>query len=426
MSTQSSRTLHQGSSDGYFRSALNKNVNDHRRKKEKESGVSQSSSSRNPGRKAPPKTEIKSRTRYKENIVQENDKSPYPDSAKNLEAKEEAKTQSMLNDLTILHKKKERELRAQFERDLEMERELRAQFEHDMSIKQQRAMEKWKADMGANCQIEYNKSLDAIIEKVKLETEAKITAKFDHQLSIKQSQMEREAEEWKLQTNAYLTEKYKCLYAKSLLAKEQEMFETHAIADLPINKHGNIVSALSKPDDKWVIICSLIMSKAWRIRTSQNQVMQLGENGLFMVQRNLVSQVRRVVYVVRGEVTFMAKCPDSKYPWKSLQGNVGTSTICCETINYAHTSGGTTIKGAEGLKQVAAARRFYFQFNDNASLSVVLYHMFYDSQYHLTQFFQPTTLNLFTQEKFYHPPSTPQQRKDENGGVDYYQESQKM
>ena len=417
MSTQSSRTLHQGSSDGYFRSALNKNVNDHRRKKEKESGVSQSSSSRNPGRKAPPKTEIKTSTRYKENIVQENDNAPYPDSAKNLEAKEEAKTQSMLNDLTILHKKKEQELRAQFERKLEMERELRAQFEHDMSIKQQRAMEKWKADIGANCQIEYNKSLDAIIEKVKLETEAKITAKFEHQLSIKQSQMERAADEWKLQT--------KCFYAKSLLAKEQEMFNTFPIANFPTNKFGRIVSAISNPDDTWVLICSVNMSKApWRIRTSQNQVMQLGENGQFMVQRNMVSQVRRVVYVVRGEVTFMAKCPDSKYPWKVLQGNVGTSTICCETINYAHTSGGTTIKGAEGLKQVAAARRFYFQFNDNASLSVVLYHMFYDSQKHLTQFFQPTTLNLFTQEKFYHPPSTPQQRKDENGGVDYYQESQ--
>ena len=419
MSTQSSRTLHQGSSDGYFRSALNKNVNDHRRKKEKESGVSQSSSSRNPGRKAPPKTEIKTSTRYKENIVQENDNAPYPDSAKNLEAKEEAKTQSMLKDLTILHKKKEQELRAQFERKLEMERELRAQFEHDMSIKQQRAMERWKADIGANCQIEYNKSLNAIIEKVKLETEAKITAKFEHQLSIKQSQMERAAEEWKLQT--------KCFYAKSLLAKEQEMSNTFPIANFPTNKFGRIVSAISNPDDTWVLICSVNMSKApWRIRTSQNQVMQLGENGQFMVQRNMVSQVRRMVYVVRGEVTFMAKCPDSKYPWKVLQGNVGTSTICCETINYAHTSGGTTIKGAEGLKQVAAARRFYFQFNDNASLSVVLYHMFYDSQKHLTQFFQPTTLNLFTQEKFYHPPSTPKQRKDENGGVDYYQESQKM
>jgi hypothetical protein len=160
--------------------------------------------------------------------------------------------------------------------------------------------------------------------------------------------------------------------------------------------------------------------------TCQNQVMQLGENGQFMVQRNIVSQVRRVVYVVRGEVTFMSKCPDSKYPWKVLQGNASKCQICWEAINYAHTSGGTTVKGAEGLKQVAAARRFFFQFNDNASLSVVLYHMFYDSQKHLTQFFQSTAINLFTQGRFYHTPSTPQQRKDENGGVDYYQESQAM
>ena len=418
MSTQSSRTLHQGSSDGYFRSALNKNVNDHRRKKEKESRVSQSSSSRNPGRKAPLKTEIKTSSRYKENIVQENDNAPYPDSAKNLEAKEEAKTQSMLKDLTILHKKKEQELRAKFERKLEMERELRAQFEHDMSIKQQRAMEKWKADIGANCQIEYNKSLDVIIEKVKLETEAKITAKFEHQLSIKQSQMERAADEWKLQT--------KCFYAKSLLAKEQEMFNTFPIANFPTNKFGRIVSAISNPDDTWVLICSVNMSNApWRI-TSRNQEMQLGKNGQFMVQRNIVSQVRRVVYVVRGEVTFMAECPDSKLPALVLKGNVGTCTICWEAVNYAHTAGGTTIQGAEGLNQVAARRRFYFQFNCNPSLSVVLYHMFYDNQKLLEEFFNTTGRNGFTVECFYHAPFTPQQRKDKYGGVNPDEPSQNI
>lgn len=386
MSTQSSRTIRQGSSDGFFQSALNKNVKDHRRKKE--SGVSNSSPHTIPSRK---KTEIKTHTRNKENLVQENDDAPYPDSAKNLEAKEEAKTQSMLNDLTILHKKKARELRAQFERDIEMERELRAQFEHEMSIKQQRAMEKWKANMNANYQLEYNKSIvaneqvmESIIDKFKLETEAKIQLGVDKVIS-----------------NAF------------------------PIANFPTNKFGRIVSVLSNPRDTWVTLCSIYVSTSpWRNRTSRNQVMQLGDNGQFMIQRNIVTQIRRVVYFVRGEVTFMAKCPDSIYPWKVLQGNAGNYQFCWEAINYAHTAGGTTIKGAEGLKQVAAARRFFFQFNDNASLSVVLYSMFYDNQKHLTKFFQTTTLNSFTQERFYHPPSTPQQRKDENGGVDYYEESQ--
>lgn len=375
MSTQSSRSLRQ-SSDGF---------KDHRRKKE----VSNSSPHRIPSRKAP-NTEIKTSTRCKENILQENDKAPHPDSAKNLEAKEEAKTQSMLNDLTILHKKKERELRARFERVLEKEREARDQVEHDMSNKQQQEMKKWKATMSANFQIEYNKAIDlneremeSIINKFKLETEAKI------QLGV-----------------------------------DKVMSNTLQIANFPTNKFGPIVSVLSNPHDTWVTICSVYVSTSpWRIRTSQNQAMQLGENGQFMVQRNIVTQVRRVVYFVRGEVTFMAKCPDSK-PWTVLQGNAGKSQICWEAINYAHTAGGTTIKGAEGLMQVAAARRFFFQFNDNASLSVVLYHMFYSSQKLLTQFFQATTLNMFTQERFYHPPSTPQQRKDENGGVDYYGESQ--
>ena len=425
MSTRSSRTLHQGSSDDYFKGALNKNAKDHRRKQKQEGGVSNSSSSRrNPSVTKAIKTD-KTSTRYKENIVQENDSVdvPHPDSAKNLEAKQEDKTQSMLKELTILHKRKEQELRAlerelemergelraqyerkleielgelraQYERKLEKERgELRAQFEH-AAIKQQRVMEKRNADMSANYQIEYNRSLDAnkremksIIEKVKLEMDVKIQQGVN-----------------KARSNMF------------------------PIANFPINKHGPIVSAISYPDDTWVTLCSVDVSTSpWRVRmTCQNQVMQLGENGQFMVQRNIVSQVRRGVYAVRGEVTFMSKCPDSKSPWKVLQGNASKSQICWEAINHAHTSGGTTIKGAEGLKQVAAARRFFFQFNDNASLSVVLYHMFYDSQKHLTQFFQSTTINLFTQGRFYHTPSTPQQRKDENGGVDYYQESQAM
>jgi len=442
------QSLCQGSSDGYFLSALNENVNDHRRKKEKESGVSQSSSSKNPSfmkkteprlyckeneknnvenvsadapraksakfvkqesedsepstRKISSKTmhvekfTNKTSTGYKHNFENESFYTLRAESSKNRQVKEEAKTQSTLNDSTIFLKKKEQELRAQSEHELstkkrQMEREmkeLRAQFEYDMSIK----MEKWKANMDANYQIKYNKSIaanervvESIIEKFKLETEAKIQLGFDKVLS-----------------------------------------NTFPIANLPINKHGNIVSALSKPGDKWVIICSVNMSNApWRI-TSRNQEMQLGENGQFMVQRNIVSQVRRVVYVVRGEVTFMAECPDSKLPALVLKGNVGTCTICWEAVNYAHTAGGTTIQGAEGLNQVAARRRFYFQFNCNPSLSVVLYHMFYDNQKLLEEFFNTTGMNGFTVECFYHAPSTPQQRKDKYGGVDPDEPSQNI
>jgi len=449
---------HQGPSDGYFpdgsfRDALKKNVKDHRRKKEKESGVSQSSSSKNPSfmKKTDNRSYCKEneennvenvsadapRTKSAKFVKQESEDSEpstgkissktmhvkkstnnkstgykhnyfenksvdtlRAESSKNRQVKEEAKTQSMLNDLTIFLKKKEQELRAQSEHELstkkrQMEREmkeLRAQFEHDMFIKQQREMEKWKANVDATYQIKHNKSIaanelvvESIIEKIKLETEATIQLGVDKALS-----------------------------------------NSFPIANFPINKHGNIVSALSKPGEKWVIICSVNMSNApWRI-TSRNQEMQLGENGQFMVQRNIVSQVRRVVYVVRGEVTFMAECPDSKLPALVLKGNVGTCTICWEAVNYAHTAGGTTIQGAQGLNQVAARRRFYFQFNCNPSLSVVLYHMFYDNQQLLEEFFNTTGRNGFTVECFYHAPSTPQLRNDKYGGVNPDEPSQNI
>jgi hypothetical protein len=146
------------------------------------------------------------------------------------------------------------------------------------------------------------------------------------------------------------------------------------------------LKTLSKPvEDKWIATkCAIKLSKSpWRSISNQNigdpNRGQLGDNGWFVVHENLNS---------KGIEKFVASVPKNIH--EAIFGNAGKEPcFAWDACNIAHCAGGTTIAGAEGSKDIVAFRRFHFAFTSNALISVALYHMFYERQGLLEEFFNP-------------------------------------
>ncbi len=149
-------------------------------------------------------------------------------------------------------------------------------------------------------------------------------------------------------------------------------------------------------EDEWNSTkCVIKLTKSpWRSISNQNigdpNRRQLGDNGSFVVQANLTSGLRRVVYFDSKDIEkFVADVPPKNKIHKAIFGNAGREPcFAWDACNLAHRAGGTTIAGAEGSTAVVAFRRFHFAFTSNAMLSVALYHMFYESQELVEEFFK--------------------------------------
>ncbi|KAL3827650.1 hypothetical protein ACHAXA_000523 [Cyclostephanos tholiformis] len=225
--------------------------------------------------------------------------------------------------------------------------------------------------------------------KYQREVDEAVATKLKHAVSAAQREMDAKFETLVRDTKARLNADFRRYV-------DEGVSETHNIARFPSYEGVNIVSGLSKLGEKWTIILVVKPSRSPHRSISNPNVGDpnrafLGENGLLMVHENIVTKVRRAVYYDgRGNVKFMAECPPAKNPYQSIQGNAGKEPLLVwDAVNEAHASGGTTIKGANGVRQPPAYRRFFFHFTSNASLAVALHHIMYDNQRLTDEFFHP-------------------------------------
>ena len=89
-----------------------------------------------------------------------------------------------------------------------------------------------------------------------------------------------------------------------------------------------------------------------------------------------------------GKLHLDAAVPELDVVHKSVQGNNGREpAFFWEAENMAHTSGGTTVKGAKNLFGATALRRFNFLFKTNSDLTLLLFWFFRQSMPTLNEFF---------------------------------------
>ena len=90
-----------------------------------------------------------------------------------------------------------------------------------------------------------------------------------------------------------------------------------------------------------------------------------------------------------GKLHLDAVAPELEFVHESVQGNNGYEpAFFWEAENMAHTSGGTTVKGAKNRFEATALRRFNFLFKTNSDLNILLFWFFRQSMSTLNEFFE--------------------------------------
>ena len=120
---------------------------------------------------------------------------------------------------------------------------------------------------------------------------------------------------------------------------------------------------------------------------------------------------------VNAKLFFSSKIPSVEEAHNYIKRPDGSgSEFEWDALNERHEEGGTTIRGAQG-PGATGARRYYFQFQSEGTLSMVLYHMFHDG-YSMNA--TDLVIDFFDSSKLFYkdtktiPPHTIIKMKNEN------------
>ena len=135
------------------------------------------------------------------------------------------------------------------------------------------------------------------------------------------------------------------------------------------------------------------VENCWRLLS--NHTLENPERGDFgpgtlVLQKHNKTGCMIVQFIdITGKLHLDAAAPELDFVHESVQGNNGREpAFFGEAENMAHTSGGTTVKGAKNPFGATALRRFNFLFKTNSDLTVLLFWFFRQSMSTLNEFFE--------------------------------------